>query len=98
MEFIWVIIIVAGAFAAAMLLNVKEHKRTLEELAERAVRFGENCYVEGIIPIQKVKRLAAFYLQEEAPEKMEQAQALQQIEACLKKNTETGPEEKKEKR
>lgn len=57
MEFIWVIIIVAGAFAAAMLLNVKEHKRTLEELAERAVRFGEDCYVEGIIPIQKVKRL-----------------------------------------
>ena len=54
MEFIWVIIIVAGAFAAAMLLNVKEHKRTLEELAERAVRFGEDCYVEGIIPIQKV--------------------------------------------
>ena len=33
MEFIWVIIIVAGAFAAAMLLNVKVHKRTLEELS-----------------------------------------------------------------
>ena len=95
MEFIWVIIIVAGAFAAA-LLNVKEHKRTLEELAERAVRFGENCYVEGIIPIQKVKRLAAFYLQEEAPEKMEQAQAMQQIEECLQKNTEEGQKEKTE--
>ena len=98
MEFIWVIIIVAGAFAAAMLLNVKEHKRKLEELAERAVRFGENCYVEGIIPIQKVKRLAAFYLQEEAPEKMEQAQAMQQIEECLQKNTEEEVKEKTEKK
>lgn len=94
MEWIWVIVIVAGAFAAAMLLNVKEHKRTLEELTERAVRFGENCYVEGIIPIQKVKRLAAFYLQEEAPERMEQAQAMQQIEECLQRNTEQGAEEK----
>ena len=69
---------------------------TLEELAERAVRFGENCYVEGIIPIQKVKRLAAFYLQEEAPEKMEQAQAMQQIEECLQKNTEEEVKEKTE--
>ena len=87
---------VAGSLAAAMLLNVKEHKRTLEELAERAVRFGEDCYVEGIIPIQKVKRLAAFYLQEEAPEKMEQAQAMQQIEECLQKNTEEEVKEKTE--
>ena len=37
MEFIWVIIIVAGAFAAAMLLNVKEHKRTLEEIGRAHV-------------------------------------------------------------
>ena len=69
---------------------------TLEELAERAVRFGEDCYVEGIIPIQKVKRLAAFYLQEDAPEKMEQAQAMQQIEECLQKNTEEEVKEKTE--
>lgn len=52
--------------------------------------------MEGIIPIQKVKRLAAFYLQEEAPEKMEQAQAMQQIEECLQKNTEEEVKEKTE--
>ena len=53
--------------------------------------------MEGIIPIQKVKRLAAFYLQEEAPEKMEQAQAMQQIEECLQKNTEEEVKEKQKK-
>ena len=52
--------------------------------------------MEGIIPIQKVKRLAAFYLQEEAPEKMEQARAMQQIEECLQRNTEEGQKEKTE--
>ncbi len=88
MEIIWVIVIVAGAFTASMLLNIKRRKRTLEELAQRAVRFGENCYIEGIIPIQKVKRMAAFYLEEESIDSMQPGEAMQEIEECLKKNTE----------
>ena len=27
-------------------------------MEEKAIRFAEECYIEGIIPIQKVKRLA----------------------------------------
>ncbi len=84
-EIIWVVIIVLTASVCAVMLGRKE-KKMLENLEERAIRFGEECYIEGIIPIEKVKRLAAFYLMKESPEAIEKKEARIRIEERLEQS------------
>ena len=60
-----------------------------------AIRFAEECYIEGIIPIQKVKRLAEFYLVEESERTIEWQEARKRIEDTL--NSYTKKEEKQKK-
>lgn len=61
-EIIWILLIVAIAGICAMMVGNREIKweevRSLEEIAERAVRFSEDCYMEGIIRI--LQRLTLF--------------------------------------
>ncbi len=80
MEFIWIILIVLIASLCAVLLGRKEKEKSMEELEIRAIEFGEECYIQGMIPIQKVKQLAQFYLVQESDGRVTWGEAIERIE------------------
>lgn len=92
MEIIWVILIVIVAAICAALLGKQTDRQEENVMEEKAIRFAEECYIEGIIPIQKVKRLAEFYLVEESERTIEWQEARKRIEDTL--NSYTNKEEK----
>ena len=92
MEIIWVILIVIVAAICAALLGKQTDRQEENIMEEKAIRFAEECYIEGIIPIQKVKRLAEFYLVEESERTIEWQEARKRIEDTL--NSYTKKEEK----
>lgn len=92
MEIIWVILIVIVAAICAALLGKQIDRQEENVMEEKAIRFAEECYIEGIIPIQKVKRLAEFYLVEESERTIEWQEARKRIEDTL--NSYTKKEEK----
>lgn len=92
MEIIWVILIVIVAAICAALLSKQTDRQEENIMEEKAIRFAEECYIEGIIPIQKVKRLAEFYLVEESERTIEWQEARKRIEDTL--NSYTKKEEK----
>lgn len=89
-EIIWILLIVAIAGICAMMVGNREIKReevrSLEEIAERAVRFSEDCYMEGIIPIQRAKRLAVFYLMQESKGRIGKQEAEQKIAELMEQS------------
>ena len=84
MEIIWVILIVIVAAICAALLGKQTDRQEENIMEEKAIRFAEECYIEGIIPIQKVKRLAEFYLVEESERTIEwqEARKIEKIKGC----------------
>lgn len=84
MEMIWVILILFAAFICAVVFGKTETKKSLEELETRAIQFGEECYIQGMIPIQKVKQFAQFYLVQESDGRVDWAESAERIEKRLK--------------
>ena len=82
MEAVCVALILLSALLFAILLGNNSETKKSEE---RAIRFAEECYIEGIIPIGEVKRMAAFYLMEEAKGKINRKEAGKRIEETLRK-------------
>lgn len=85
MEMVWCLLIVAAAVICAQILGKQKEERKRTE--EDAIRFAEECYIEGIIPIQKVKRLAEFYLVEESEGKISWSESAKRIEETLNRYT-----------
>lgn len=66
MEWIWMMGIIAVAIGAAVGMEwyqrrCRRRKREWQ-IEDKAIRFGEEGYIEGVVPIGKVKALARFYL------------------------------------
>ena len=90
MEIIWILLIVAAAGICAMMVGKQEMKREgvlmLEEMQEQAIRFSEGCYIEGIIPIQKVKRMATFYLVHQSKGRIGKQEAERRVAEVLEQS------------
>lgn len=82
-EIIWTLAIVLAACICAVVLGKREQERSIEELVNSAILFGEECYIEGIIPIQRVKRMAEFYLVQESKQRIDWREAQERIEKEL---------------
>lgn len=82
-EIIWVVFIVIAAAVCAVVIGKKETKQNFEKIEERAILFAEECYIEGIIPIQKVKRMAEFYMVEESNRSIQWDEAVKRVEESL---------------
>lgn len=82
-EIIWILAIVLAACICAAVLGKREQERSIEELVNNAILFGEECYIEGIIPIQRVKRIAEFYLVQESGQRIDWKEAQERIEKEL---------------
>ncbi len=83
MELIWMILILLTAIVCAVVFGKTETKKSLEELETRAIQFGEECYIQGMIPIQKVKQFAQFYLVQESNGRVSWEESVQRIEKRL---------------
>ena len=83
MEIIWVILIVIVAAICAALLGKQTDRQEENIMEEKAIRFAEECYIEGIIPIQRVKRMAEFYLVQESKQRIDWREAQERIEKEL---------------
>ena len=83
MEIIWVILIVIVAAICAALLGKQTDRQEENVMEEKAIRFAEECYIEGIIPIQRVKRMAEFYLVQESKQRIDWREAQERIEKEL---------------
>ena len=53
------------------------------QIEDKAIRFGEEGYIEGVVPIGKVKALARFYLMQHSEENLTLQQAEKRIEERL---------------
>lgn len=94
-EIIWILAIVLAACICAAVLGKREQERSIEELVNNAILFGEECYIEGIIPIQRVKRIAEFYLVQESGQRIDWKEAQERIEKELRRYEEE-PEKAKQ--
>lgn len=90
MEVLWILLIVVVAGICAIMVGKQEMKREgvmmLEEMKEQAVRFSEECYMEGIIPIQKVKQMAVFYLAQESKGRIGKREAERNVTEVLEQS------------
>lgn len=95
-EIIWTLAIVLAACVCAAILGKREQERSIEELVNSAILFGEECYIEGIIPIQRVKRMAEFYLVQESGQRIDWREAQERIEKELHRYEESPSAESKQ--
>ena len=65
------------------------------QIEDKAIRFGEEGYIEGVVPIGKVKALARFYLMQHSEENLTLQQAEKRIEERLQSYIREGKEEKR---
>lgn len=111
MEILWMLVIGAAAVAAAVLIGnrletrltlrvrVKDRgrlHRSLEQLGQEGVDFAEQSYLKGLIPLERVKPLAAEYVRHTLA-KLYQAKVVTD-EGCIEELIEeiTDPEERME--
>ena len=99
MEWIWMMGIIAVAIGAAVGMEWYQRRcrrRTREwQIEDKAIRFGEEGYIEGVVPIGKVKALARFYLMQHSEENLTLQQAEKRIEERLQSYIREGKEEKR---
>lgn len=69
------------------LVSQRRKANSHRPILERAIRFAEECYIEGIIPIEKVKQIAEFYLVEESKRRIDWPKAAKMVESQLESNT-----------
>lgn len=87
MEWIWMLGIIALAIGAAV--GVEWYQRRCRrrrrewKLEDKAIRFGEEGYIEGVVPIGKVKALARLYLIKHSEKVLTPQQAEKRIEERL---------------
>lgn len=86
-EWIWMLGIIAVAIGAAVGMEwyqrrCRRRKREWQ-IEDEAIRFGEEGYIEGVVPIGKVKALARFYLMKHSEERLTARQAEERIEGRL---------------
>lgn len=77
MEILWMAVISVAAVAAAIIIGDKldtqlclklevrdraKLQKQIEEIVEEGIRFAEDSYCKGMVPLQKVKPLAAEYV------------------------------------
>ena len=99
MEWIWMLGIIAVAIGAAVGMEwyqrrCRRRKRGWR-IEDKAIRFGEEGYIEGVVPIGKVKALARFYLMQHSEENLTLQQAEKRIEERLQSYIREGKEEKR---
>lgn len=97
MEWIWMLGILAVAIGAAVGVEwyQRRYRRRQREwqMEDKAIRFGEEGYIEGVVPIGKVKALARFYLMKHSEEELTLQQAEKRIEERLQCYIREGKEE-----
>ena len=97
MEWIWMMGILAVAIGAAV--GVEWYQRRCRrrrrewQMEDRAIRFGEEGYMEGVGPIGKVKALARVYLMKHSEEELTLQEAEKRIEERLQRYIREGKEE-----
>ena len=87
MEWIWMLGIIAVAIGAAVGMEwyqrrCRRRKRGWR-IEDKAIRFGEEGYMEGVVPMGKVKALARFYRMQQSEENLTLQQAEKRIEERL---------------
>lgn len=96
-EWIWMLGIIAVAIGAAVGVEWYQRrcrrKRREWQMEDKAIRFGEEGYIEGVVPIGKVKALARFYLMKHSEEELTLQQAEKRIEERLQCYIREGKEE-----